>query len=364
MASHAVATTVGQVGVELFFILSGFCLSYPTLAKIASGSAGSFDVYRYAARRVVRIVPPYWIAIAVLFVAGLFVTGMHRVSGEQALQQAFFLDRNVDFLSGSFWTLPVEFRWYFFFPIALWVWVRSPKAFFTLAVAAALLAQAMRAGTIDLIELPGFMLGIVAAHVAINGHRLCRWALPTCVLLMVAAWLAAPSVNAPLWHATAFIPLLEVTLFLFVVGAGSSPWADRVLSMKWLAAIGLASYSIYLVHGPLMELSEAHGINPWAAALIGIGGGFLFWFVAERPFVEVKLRDNLVSQFEDAFNRWFPRLGIPHSLHVGSIGRELAVELGAELRLRTLQPNVLDGSTVDRVGGEALSSKEVRAAID
>jgi exopolysaccharide production protein ExoZ len=353
VASHAVATTIGQVGVELFFIISGFCLSYPTLLKIQERGSANFDVYRYAARRIVRIVPPYWVAIALLFAAGLFVTGMHRVAAEQAMQQAFFLDRGVDFLTGSFWTLPIEFRWYFFFPVALWLWMRAPKAFFAVAFAAAFLAQATLAGTLDLLELPGFMLGIVAAHVALNGHRLSRWAFPACVVLAIGTWLVAPSLNAPLWHATAFIPLLEAIVFLFVVGAGSSLWAHRILSMRWLTAIGLASYSIYLIHGPLMTLAESRGINAWVAALIGIGGGFLFFFVAERPFLDARVRDCLVSQFEDAFTRWFPRVGVPRLL-----------ELCGELRLRTVQGEWFDRRAVDRAQGEMLAAEQKRAAVD
>jgi peptidoglycan/LPS O-acetylase OafA/YrhL len=49
-------------------VISGFCLSHPFLARLHASGTASFDVARFAARRIVRIIPPYYAAIA-LFVA-------------------------------------------------------------------------------------------------------------------------------------------------------------------------------------------------------------------------------------------------------------------------------------------------------
>ena len=311
VASHAIAhSAIGAVGVELFFVISGFCLSFPTLAKLYERGAAELDLHRYAARRVVRIVPPYWIAIAVLFVAALFIPDLHRVSGWQVLQQALFDDHKVDYLTGTFWTLPIEFRWYFFFPVALLLWRRYRMTFFTVAITATLIGFIMSTITFDLILLPGFMLGIVAAHIAVNGHRLSRWALPAFGAFLLATCAATRSLTAPLWHLAVFVPALEAMMFLFVVGAGSSLWLNRFLSAKWLTAVGLASYSIYLVHLPVSDLAIRRGGNPILASLLGIAIGFAFWYAAERPFVEPKLRDRLVAGLEGAFSRWLPRVGI------------------------------------------------------
>ena len=55
----------GGHGVDLFFVVSGFCLSYPILLAMHNKGATTFDVSRFAARRLVRILPPYWLAVAV-----------------------------------------------------------------------------------------------------------------------------------------------------------------------------------------------------------------------------------------------------------------------------------------------------------
>ncbi|MFY9718430.1 MAG: acyltransferase [Candidatus Cybelea sp.] len=310
VASHALpTTTIGQFGVELFFVVSGFCLSYPTLIKLQERGNANFDVYRYSARRIVRIVPPYWIAIAVLFTGAMFLPELHRVSPRDAIAQALFFDKGIDLINGSFWTLPIEFRWYFVFPLALWLWVKRPRLFFLTALVAIVIGPATTRATYDLLELPAFMSGIVAAHLSLKEYSLSKFALPACVLLAATVGLIVGGFTSPMWHTIGFMPVVVGMMFLFVVGSGSISWASRALSMKWLTAVGLASYSIYLVHGPVMAVAESHGMSPWLAALLGIGSGFAFWGVAERPFVEAKLRVDLVSRLENAFLRWFSRSG-------------------------------------------------------
>src|SRR5579872_2838914 len=76
---HAGILPWGYLGVDLFFILSGFCLSYPTLAKLHRDGATSFDLRAFAARRLVRIVPPYYAAIAMMLVVVFFVSRAHLV---------------------------------------------------------------------------------------------------------------------------------------------------------------------------------------------------------------------------------------------------------------------------------------------
>ncbi|HKU67801.1 MAG TPA: acyltransferase, partial [Candidatus Baltobacteraceae bacterium] len=128
--SVAHALLEGSHGVDLFFVLSGFCLSYPLLARLRGEQTATFDVVRYFAKRIVRIVPPYYAAVAVL----LLLPGTRLgASALDVVKQLLFLDWHTSFLNGSFWTLCVEFRWYFFFPIALALWIRRPRAFWAIA---------------------------------------------------------------------------------------------------------------------------------------------------------------------------------------------------------------------------------------
>lgn len=216
----------GCHGVELFFVISGFCLSYPFVARLHATGSARFDVARFAARRIVRIAPPYYAAMAALFVLAIVLARFHvfvpqeTVAGAaplQLLKQIAFVDGGTYFLNPSFWTLPVELRWYVFFPIALWLWTRSPRAFVAVMLLA-LMAYSTRAGSLDLLVLPAFMLGIVAAHAYAHDSKLARYAL---LLFVPVACLALTQTSHSGWGFVS--PYTEAAAFPFVVSAGASP---------------------------------------------------------------------------------------------------------------------------------------------
>jgi peptidoglycan/LPS O-acetylase OafA/YrhL len=291
----------GCHGVELFFVISGFCLSYPLLAKLRERGVATFDIATFAARRLVRIAPPYYVALLSLFVVAVILEHAHVVcsiaiapgstSLTELMRQAAFLDYDTKFVNTSFWSLPVELRWYVMFPIALWLWVRSPRAFGVVALAA-LLASLTRAGSLDLLVLPAFMLGIVAAQIHLEGRRYARFAVPVCIAFSVLLLFRTPPGRL------GFVsPAAEIAVFAFFITGGEIPALTRLLSTKALTFIGGASYSIYLIHGPLIGVAEQFGMWPVAAGIFGVAAGLGFWWLAERPFVEGPLRDMLVAKF-------------------------------------------------------------------
>lgn len=303
----------GNHGVELFFILSGFCLSYPTLSRLRRDTATSFDVVRYAAHRVVRIVPPYWLAIVATVGFGFIVTRLgftlpqsfSNASPLDVIQQALFVDPGVRLVSAPFWTLPLEFRWYLLFPITLWLWTKSPRAFaaFGIAMFAATLTRVVN---FDLLYLPPFLLGIVAADVHVRKLRFGLWSIAACVVILAYAVLTPITWRSYYDHS----PIWYLGAFAFVIAAGEWEWLNRLLSLRLLTVVGLASYSIYLVHDPVVTFACEHGAHVFMAALLGVGAGFAFWSLAERPFVYTSLRQKATTEFDTVFSTWLPQLGI------------------------------------------------------
>ncbi|HEY5349943.1 MAG TPA: acyltransferase, partial [Candidatus Lustribacter sp.] len=186
---HAVIE--GAHGVDLFFVLSGFCLAYPTLRKFRDGNATSFRLVDFATKRLVRIVPPFYLATLVLLAVALIARLTGRGSfleippPQDILKSLLFIDGHVQLLNSSFWTLMVEFRWYFLFPILLAIWLKSPRGFCAIGVSSAILYAFTRARGLDLGTLPGFMFGIIAADIFVGGRlpdhiaeRIKRFALP------------------------------------------------------------------------------------------------------------------------------------------------------------------------------------------
>jgi peptidoglycan/LPS O-acetylase OafA/YrhL len=327
----------GHHGVDLFFVLSGFCLAYPTLQKWRTGAQTAFRLADFGAKRIVRIVPPFYIASLVLIAVAVALHVAGRGSSielpppVQILESLLFLDGHVQLLNGSFWTLMVEFRWYFLFPVLLAVWLKSPRGFCAIGIASIVLYTFTRARGLDFGTLPGFMLGIVAAdiHARARLHDgvatiLTRLALPM-VFVCAAAGIA---VEANAWIpgfdgadvAFAYQPTIvgwQLATFFLVVAAGSLSWLRAILATPALVATGVASYAIYLVHEPIVEFF-VHRMPGFpgvcAAAVLALGAGFLFWAVAERPFTTGKLRRPLLGPTGAFVRRCFALSGVPETI--------------------------------------------------
>jgi peptidoglycan/LPS O-acetylase OafA/YrhL len=337
---HVVAE--GCHGVDLFFILSGFCLAYPTLRKIRRDGGTLFRITDYAAKRFVRIVPPFYIATFVFLsiaAAGLWTGHDAIVTMPPALdvvKTLFFLDGRVVLLNGSFWTLMVEFRWYFVFPILLAVWLRSPRAFCAIGVASALLYGFTRARGLDLGTLPAFMLGIVAADIYIGEGRVPanvasivkRLALPLTVVcagagIAVETRASIPGFNGDdvMWAFQPTIAGWQLAAFFFVIAAGSLTWLRSILASPALVATGVASYAIYLVHEPFVRIVLSHVRGPLGFAAAGAGAlacGFAFWAIAERPFTTGMLRRPLLDIIGPIVERGFTVLGVAKDMPLGT----------------------------------------------
>ena len=313
----------GAHGVDLFFVLSGFCLSYPFLQRLRTSGAGLFDLPRYFAKRAIRIVPPYYGAIAIFTAAALL--SHQAVHPLDVAKQALFVDWRTNFINGSFWTLAVEFRWYFLFPFAMLLWIRSWRWFALVALASTLAYTFTRMHAVDVGTLLPFMLGIVAADWDIRGVRIpSLWM--KCVLCFLLAvvlerFAAMPSPYGP-DTAVFYVQTnagWQLAMFAFVVAAGANGWLRSILSLKPLTAIGMASYSIYLVHEPIVDAVQRFSALPaaqsgWAAYTAAVAAGFAFWAVLERPWTTGALKAKSTGFLEPYIRRIFNVLELPHTI--------------------------------------------------
>jgi peptidoglycan/LPS O-acetylase OafA/YrhL len=321
--------SLGFHGVDLFFVISGYCLAYPTLSRFRNRGRMDFSIPHYLTRRIVRILPPYEIALAcfVLMLALFAWRGWHAPADMLApldignvVRDALLLDRDTSHVNQSFWSLAIELRWYFVFPVALIAWIRWPRALWLAIGICVLLNLTTLAGSGDIACLPAFLLGIIAVDLELRRPNIIRF---------FPALLAIAIAGALLFPVSSTVPVSifwQIALFAFVVLAGSTDWLRAALSIPALFEIGIASYSIYLVHQPVVALIavplSTRIANPWIAlfATVGIGitVGFAFWYCIERSFTAEPAKLRLEAMIRPMFDWLFEGLRLSPEISVES----------------------------------------------
>lgn len=256
-------TSKGWLGVEVFFVISGFIIPY----AMAQSRYRLRDLPWFIFRRWVRIDPPFWASI-------FLVIGMNALATAW-LSSAFTLDWSRLFLhfgylvpffpphqwlNGVYWSLAVEFQYYLLIAFLYPMLFRHCRVCFWL-ITAALLYISIYTSRPDLVSdyLMFFMLGFALF------------------------WRSAGGMRGLEFYVFSFIVFLAINykFSLQYVLAGLFPWlliafwpGLRVRGFCWL---GMISYSLYLIHLPL-----AKTLIPWAARHIDGDGprlvfvGFLF----------------------------------------------------------------------------------------
>ncbi len=310
----------GYGGVDLFFVLSGFCLAYP----IVSRPERAVNWKQYAINRMRRIIPPYWAAMLLFACLSLWMThhaippfaAQHILDWPGTKQVIYSLLLVSSSFNTSFWTLPVEWRWYFVLPVLILLWRRIGAVgvlLCSLVVSLGAIFVFMPSHQVSLkfligflpVFLPLFGLGIWAASLATEREKFSwerqavRLAPAGIVITLLLVIAFAPSVEAAF---TTKIGLLRLTTwgplcFFLVLAATQQGRVQRLASWRPLVWVGTFSYSLYLVHEPFLRTAAAlilprHWLLGWVllcqivvlpAILVGLG--YLFFLAAEKPFL-------------------------------------------------------------------------------
>jgi exopolysaccharide production protein ExoZ len=280
--------SIGARGVDLFFVISGLCLSLPVLRAGRELQRSKFWINRFW-----RIVPTYWIALGIFALLSLTAFGLPSAlvpkRAFELPQEALFFTGFTPAYNSSFWTLEFETHWYIFFPFILVLFMKSRPWFFALLVGL-YLWYLTPVRVPDAGMLPCFMLGIVAADLYLRKMIGSKFLLAGAAAFLALAIVLRGDSNDhgdPLWHVAAFCVVLA--------GLGV---ASKALSWEPLAFIGVASYSIYLVHGPVLAwMHDTLHLPMFLAALGSLVAGILFWLLVERPISKPEFRAAVTSLF-------------------------------------------------------------------
>ena len=330
----------GYVGVDIFFVISGFVVS----ASLAASSQRGFSQFltEFYARRLARIAPALVIMLVVsALLATLFVPKAWLSNFSEATALAAFLgfsnwvlQHNTDVYFGPqaefnpythTWSLGVEEQFYLVCPLLLFLWVRTrsgrgsrqpiwPTVLLVLLGVTSLVgsAWATKAGPNAAFYSIQFRFWELAAGAALFQLSTARSAGPTGVQLLAThgPWLGLALVGAVLIFADPShfpfpwaIPVVAGTLLLLGgVHASRDHPVRRWFANSKAVWIGKRSYSLYLWHWPILVLMRwTVGLESLTERLVAALATFIVASTSYR-LVELPLRHNAgIQAFRPAF---------------------------------------------------------------
>ena len=247
---------IGTEAVGLFFALSGFLMAYLYGGRpVTRGNVLDFLVSRF-----VRIYPVY--LAAVCLVALLSAVPALAYPQPIAGLPDFLLHVVLLGKSGVFWSVPPEIQFYAAFPV-IWLFLTDPRRYqaigFALFAVVAVVSLLGFPGPGILLhaKLPYFLFGVLAGriHVFIAARPPTAPVGVLAVVLLAVVFAAKhvmPGPSEPFWGLpTAFASALIVALV-----ARDHPLTARVLASAPLRFLGVTSFSLYLLHVPVMFLTR------------------------------------------------------------------------------------------------------------
>ena len=273
----------GYLGVDVFFVISGYLISYKILYDI---SFGKFSFWKFYKSRFKRLVPAlvFLVLIINLVAANFYTSTELKEVYISAIYSIFYLS-NIYFLNntGYFetnsesqlylhtWSLSIEEQFYLIMPVFLLFVARKVKMkyflvclLFFISLFSTILLP-LRFIDLKFYLLPfrmwEFLLGTLVAFYFVNSDRKIKYSNSKSLILLlglcVQFFIPYNILNHPGIHT--FIICL-ITAFLLITLKDSDK-LNKVLNFKPVYVIGLISYSLYLWHDPIIKLNNIIGFS-------------------------------------------------------------------------------------------------------
>jgi peptidoglycan/LPS O-acetylase OafA/YrhL len=275
----------GWVGVDVFFVISGFLITRLIRDEY---QAGTFSFAGFYARRARRLFPSFFFTVAASFIAGSVIFDpvyLQHFAGEvvyaivAASNFFYWLDGGYFGVAEQYkpllhtWSLGVEEQFYLIWPLTIVLVLRYCRRYLWLVLTAASLASLFLAEYFFWIGdaravfmlLPArifeFAIGAMLVWLVKYQSR-SRLLLDIALVLGLALIFVAVfgfTTSTPFPGIYALVPCLGAALAIF---GGTSTHLRFILANRLMVGIGKISYSLYLVHWPIIVFYGYHRLNP------------------------------------------------------------------------------------------------------
>ncbi len=307
-------TKVGQYGVDLFFVLSGYLIGGLYWNELKK--TGNVKKKRFILRRVLRTVPPYLIALMFSYLAVLMARGEKFDFGFIFFLQNYYTE--IPFFLVS-WSLCIEEHFYLILPfVLLFLHQKKESAILISLSLIAIIPLLLRCLTVDYEQVSefgyymtathfrfeGLILGVFASYLSINhtsvavitGKRSNYF-----LLITLAFLFSVPFISTEIMYYFGFT-ILAVLFFILILSSSNSEKPFMFAGSFIIKKIALSSYSIYLTHALVIHLGKKIGqilslnnMTTWFVSLALIfTTGYIFYLLVEKQ--ALKLRDKLVPK--------------------------------------------------------------------
>ncbi len=309
-------SSYGWMGVELFFLISGFVICMSSWGR----TAGSF-----ARSRLIRLFPAYWPAVLITTaVVTVWPVMQHHLRLHQVLINLTMLQEpaGVKSVDGAYWTLWVEARFYLLFAVAMLV----PRGGLTkrrvtlfgygwlVAAVLSVNAHAPILGTILQPQYaPLFVAGIAFFLIFKFKPDITLWGLVALAyLLAVNNQVARVEYYGPAnlqRHLNPAVGIVLISSYFAVLTVISLGWTSRI-QWRWLTTAGLLTYPFYLLHQNigLVLIYRLHGqrlqyLTLFLVIIIMLVAAWLLHRLVERPVAGLLKRELAATLARDALSK-------------------------------------------------------------
>ena len=334
----------GYLGVDIFFVISGFLISTIISDKIKSNS---FSILEFYERRVKRIAPLYFLIIIISVPLAYLILYPHQLTdfsqsivASLSFLSNFFFYYEIDYFNPFInysplihtWSLSVEEQFYLLLPLCLIVFQKLRNnvkviIFLFFSILSFFYCIQLSESNISL----GFyssisrawelLAGVVLSLVNISffknfKERYIRVISLLCLIFLVSIFFGIIKFKHP-----GFLTIIPVLLTVLIIQLSSeNNFLKKLLSFKPMVHIGLLSYSLYMIHQPVFSFYKVYKLNNGLDSSLNIFEGFIIILVIyflsyfsykfyEKPIRYSKLKRKNVFLYFLSFSLFFMSIG-------------------------------------------------------